>query len=202
MANEIWTNYPESNTLYAIVHKKTNDEVLDFDGGTNAWEAWNDAGIDDYDIPMTDHDGDYYSVDFPAQVVTAGIYRVTIFNQVGVDPDADDDTSIAQGEIHWDGSAEMDTSTLDALIDAILLDTGTTIPATITTAQADLDIITGASGVKIDTDAVDADALKTDAVTEIFDAVSGANGDTLEDLSDQMDVLSAQKNQVLNVYEK
>jgi len=51
---------------------------------------------------------------------------------------------------------------------SILTDTGTTIPGTITTAQNDLDTITGGSGVLIDTDAVDADALKTDAVNEIW----------------------------------
>lgn len=38
---------------------------------------------------------------------------------------------------------------------AILTDTGTTIPATITTAQNDLDTITGTSGVLIGTDAMD-----------------------------------------------
>lgn len=64
-------------------------------------------------------------------------------------------------------------------VEAILLDTGTTIPATITTAQADLNTITGVSGVLIDTDAVDADALKADAITEIWaaamsDLVQGA----------------------------
>ena len=38
---------------------------------------------------------------------------------------------------------------VDTVVDAILVDTGTTIPATITTAQADLDIITGASGANL-----------------------------------------------------
>jgi len=56
----------------------------------------------------------------------------------------------------------------DGDLAAVLVDTGTTIPGTITTAQNDLDTITGASGVLIDTDAVDADALKADAVTEIW----------------------------------
>lgn len=64
----------------------------------------------------------------------------------------------------------------DDEIDAILVDTGTTIPGTITTAQNDLDIITGASGVLIDTDAVDSDAIKADAVTEIQSGLAtGAN---------------------------
>ncbi len=34
------------------------------------------------------------------------------------------------------------------------------------------------------------------------DTLIGSDGDTLESLSDQMDVLSAQKSQVLNVYER
>ena len=38
---------------------------------------------------------------------------------------------------------------IDTVVDAILVDTGTTIPATITTAQNDLDIITGVSGVNL-----------------------------------------------------
>jgi len=38
---------------------------------------------------------------------------------------------------------------IDTVVDSILVDTGTTIPATITTAQNDLDIITGASGVNL-----------------------------------------------------
>lgn len=37
---------------------------------------------------------------------------------------------------------------------------------------------------------------------DFTDTLIGADGDTLESLSDQMDVLSAQKSQVLNVYEK
>lgn len=57
---------------------------------------------------------------------------------------------------------------LDLILDIIATDTTTDIPALIATAQADLDTITGGSGVFIDTDAVDADALKTDAVDEIW----------------------------------
>ena len=57
---------------------------------------------------------------------------------------------------------------LDLILDIIAVDTTTDIPALIATAQSDLDTITGASGVLIDTDAVDADALAADAVTEIW----------------------------------
>ena len=37
---------------------------------------------------------------------------------------------------------------------------------------------------------------------DFTDTLIGSDGDTLESLSDQMDVLSAQKSQVLNVYDK
>ncbi|KKN75799.1 hypothetical protein LCGC14_0376750 [marine sediment metagenome] len=57
---------------------------------------------------------------------------------------------------------------LDLILDIIAADTTTDIPALIATAQNDLDTITGGSGVLIDTDAVDADALKADAVDEIW----------------------------------
>ncbi len=38
--------------------------------------------------------------------------------------------------------------------------------------------------------------------SDFTDTLIGSDGDTLESLSDQMDVLSAQKSQVLNVYER
>ena len=65
-------------------------------------------------------------------------------------------------------SISADIAAVKAETATIVTDTGTTIPGTITTMQNDLDTITGASGVLIDTDAVDADALKADAVTKIW----------------------------------
>lgn len=38
--------------------------------------------------------------------------------------------------------------------------------------------------------------------SDFTDTIIGSDGDTLESLSDQMDVLSAQKSQVLNKYDK
>ena len=37
---------------------------------------------------------------------------MTIFLQAGATPEADDDTSIAQGEIYWDGDAETSYATV------------------------------------------------------------------------------------------
>jgi hypothetical protein len=61
---------------------------------------------------------------------------------------------------------------------AILVDTGTTIPGTITTAQNDLDIITGASGVNLLTATQNSiDAIETDTGTTLqaeLDAIQAA----------------------------
>lgn len=108
MANEIWWNTDEGQTLYAIIHAKSDDTVNIIGG--NTFEAWVDANIDTYDLAMTDHDGDYYSVDFPTTITTAGVYRITIFKQAAASPHVDNDLSLAQGEIYWDGIAEIDTS--------------------------------------------------------------------------------------------
>lgn len=77
---------------------------------------------------------------------------------------------------------------------AILVDTGATIPATITTAQNDLDIITGANGVLIDDDAITASKYDETTAFPITSADTGntqifrtgADGDTGETLSDEI----------------
>jgi len=66
----------------------------------------------------------------------------------------------AVGNIETDTAAQDTAGEWDTLM--------ATVDGKLDTAQADLDTITGASGVLIDTDAVDADALKTDFVTEIW----------------------------------
>ena len=69
MSNEIFHNFPSGNTLYAIIHKKTDDTVNIT--GTNNFEAWVDGNIDTYDVPL------------------------------------------AQGEIFWDGTQEIDIGTIN-----------------------------------------------------------------------------------------
>ena len=76
----------------------------------------------------------------------------------------------------------IDGGRLDLILDAILLDTGTTIPGTITTAQNDLDIITGATGVNLlaatqaSIDAIEADTneLQTDDYPTLIAALPTA----------------------------
>lgn len=115
MANEIWHSYDEAFGLYALIWRKTDDKV--WDDTAEAWDTYTDLDLDDYIVPMTNHvDSDYHTADFPTAIAT-GVYRVQIMLVVDPPlPDADADIAVAQGEIYWDGSAEIDLFTLDTSI--------------------------------------------------------------------------------------
>lgn len=75
-----------------------------------------------------------------------------------------------------------DGGRLDLLIDAILTDTGTTLPATLGTAQADLDTITGADGVNLlSATQASIDAVEADTNELQGDWVNGGRLDLLID---------------------
>lgn len=107
MANEIWHSYDEAKTLYALIWRKTDDKVYDAAAAADTFDTYTDADILDYDVPLTNHvDSDYHSVDFPSDI-SFGTYRVQIMEQIGGAIDADVDKAVAQGEINWDGTEEI-----------------------------------------------------------------------------------------------
>jgi len=115
LSNEIYHNFPSGSTLYALIHRKSDDGV-NIIGSAN-FEAWVDGNIATYVLAMTDHDGDYYTVDFPATITdtTQQPYRITVRLQGGGSPVADGnvDRAIAQSEIFWDGVNEVDIGTIN-----------------------------------------------------------------------------------------
>ncbi len=107
MANEIWHTYEEAKTLYALIWRKLDDKIYDVVAGSDTFETYTDANIDNYDLLLTNQvDSDYYSVDFPAGI-SAEIYHVQVMRQVGGTIDADADVGVAQGVMEWDGSNEI-----------------------------------------------------------------------------------------------
>lgn len=115
----------------------------------------------------------------------AGSITSTAIATGAIDADAlaaDAVAEIADGV--WDELLNTGHSTANSAavyLSDILVDTGTTLPTTLATAQADLNIITGTNGVLVDdnaitaakiaTGAIDADALATDAAAEIAQLV-------------------------------
>lgn len=118
-------------------------------------------GVDVEEVDGTDQTGNDNGADINTIVTAVGNIET---DTAAYDTDGEYATAIWNALTNAYGGA----GTYGQAVEDILVDTGTTIPGTITTAQADLNTITGASGVLIDTDAVDADAIKADAVTEIW----------------------------------
>jgi hypothetical protein len=89
-------------------------------------------------------------------------------------------------------------TTIDGIVDAILVDTGTTLPASIATAQADLDIITGASGVNLLTatqasiDAIEADTNELQTNQGNWLTATGFSTHTAANVRTEMDSNSTQ----------
>lgn len=144
MANEITKNYVSGLSLYFCCFQQNGDVFLT--GGASD-EVWGTGGrnADNYDEAMTEEASSGHYKGSMAAGIGAGVYQICVY--VGASP-ADGDTQIGEGEIYWDGSAEINASTIDALIDTIITD--------LATAQADLDTITGSDGTTLSTASITA----------------------------------------------
>ncbi len=99
MANELEISYQGSGTLYAIIRRQSDAYAWN---GT-AFEAWSDANVATYDIPLTSKGGDLYQADFPSSI-TEGDYRIYYYEQSGASP-ATTDLILRSFARHWDGAA-------------------------------------------------------------------------------------------------
>lgn len=138
MANEIAINYAGDYTLYALL-LNTAGQV--WNGA--AFEAPQDANWSDYDIALAEvQNTELYLGNMPA--VAAGVYYFAVRRQIAGAP-AVTDPLVGTGVLQWDGSAEVVQATIDSNVDAILVDTGIDIPATLATlaTAADLAVVDG-----------------------------------------------------------
>lgn len=113
MSNEITHNAVTGLTLYAC-RFLANGNVFLSNPATN--EVWGTDGrtAADYDVALTEEDASgHYKGDFASGgSIAAGVYQVVVYLQAGVNP-ADADVALAQGEIDWDGSAEITLSIIN-----------------------------------------------------------------------------------------
>ena len=118
MSKEIYQAWTAAGTLYALVRRPADNYVWDPSIATPAFVAWVDGNIANYDIAMT-ATGRVHLVDFPVLIVAAGTYDVFIMLQAGAGP-AITDSFISQGQICWDGTAEIILSTIDTNVDSLI----------------------------------------------------------------------------------
>jgi len=109
MSNEIKVFYESNKTLYTIA-RNDSGQVRYIAGDT--WETWGNGGHarTDYDVALTDKDGDLYLGNFVSFCTTppiaAGKYVIDVFEQLGASP-ADGDNLIGTDILYWDGTAEV-----------------------------------------------------------------------------------------------
>ncbi len=118
MANEIVANHLTSKTLYAAVF---NAAGLVYRTSTGLFEAWGTSGrtAADYDIALTETAAGasmHYTGTFP--VIVAAVYSVTVFDRATGTP-LNSDIAIGDGEMHWDGTDEINDTTLNELLETI-----------------------------------------------------------------------------------
>ena len=120
MANEITHNYTTGLTLYFCCFQPDGDVFLTGGASDEVWGTGARTAAD-YDEAMVEEatSGHYKG---SMTVAVAGVYQIAVYLQAGANP-VDADIVIAQGEIYWDGSAEISLSTSAASIALILADT-------------------------------------------------------------------------------
>lgn len=143
-ADEIHFDYESGATVYAV-RFQTDGKVF-FTNGSGS-EDWTTVG--NYVVTMTENgSGGHFVGSFDTVPnIAAGTYKVTAYEQLGGAP-ADSDRAIYVGEIVWTGTAEY---VPNDVLDAIVEDTGTTIPGKIDTTDALITSSHSTTDGKIDT---------------------------------------------------
>lgn len=105
MSNELQLSYLVSQNTYVLVRNGAGQvcsgtTMVTFDAGD----------IGDYDIPLTDRGGGFYTGDFPA--LPAGNYYIEYFAQTGGSPSATADIKLDSRRFEWSGTAELGLSNI------------------------------------------------------------------------------------------
>jgi phage gp36-like protein len=89
-------------TLYAVVRRVSDGAAADL--AAEAFEAWDNASLGDYDLALTDRGGDHYTADFPSWVTAGTEVEILYYEQAGASPATTDDLIDSERRT-WTGSA-------------------------------------------------------------------------------------------------
>ena len=111
--NEIRFAYDSAGdpNLYVILGRTTDVNVWDVDN--TAWAISVEADEPNYALDMSKIRKDFYWVNFPTDISTAGIYPLAVYKRASTDPNITDDLIVGDGQLFWDGFTAV-TDTRDA----------------------------------------------------------------------------------------
>lgn len=106
-ANEIRFSYDSEDdpNVYVIIGRTTDPNVWDIQNTT--WVTWVNANEPNYALDMSLVRKNFYDAQFPSSITTAGTYPLTIYERVAADVNVTNDLIVGEGELVWDGSAEI-----------------------------------------------------------------------------------------------
>ncbi len=126
MANEIRVTYDTGATLYTLVFNAAGQVWRN--NAPQQFLAYAPGAIGVYDIPLSEiaTNSGQYRATWPNHAnMIAGVYSMVLFLQAGGAPAVADDSRIGDtGLMYWDGSAEIDHSTIAAQLTLIGVGTG------------------------------------------------------------------------------
>lgn len=170
MANELQiSTFETGQTLYVVI-RKPNGQVWNTSGGI--FEAYTTAELaaGNLSISLTEQGtaSRTYAGTFPAAIadsVPGAPYLVSVYDRAGGSP-AETDVLVGTGDIAWGvDSSFVTTAQVNSECDTAISEAALATAAALSTAQADLNIITGAAGVILDgTPDVNAAQISGDAV--------------------------------------
>ncbi len=167
MANEIRATYDTGATLYTLVFNAAGQVWRN--NAPQQFLAYAPGAIGVYDIPLSEiaANSGQYRATWPNHAnMIAGVYSTVLFLQAGGAPAVADDARIGHtATMYWDSTAEITNNMMDTVLDIIAGDV-VNVDGIIPVAAGDIE-------------------------TYILSDVIGADADTLETLSDQLDVLGA-----------
>jgi len=97
MANELTVTIPGAVNAYAIIRQQSTAAVYDIP--TDAFVAWVDGDINNYDIVLSNSGGDLYVGNFPS-TIASGTYILTYYKRAGASP-AITDLIMSSKSIYW-----------------------------------------------------------------------------------------------------
>jgi uncharacterized phiE125 gp8 family phage protein len=164
MSGEVKVPYPAGYTTYFVKRNSAGQVAV---AATGLFEAWGASGhtADNYDFPLVGDNGDWYIGNFGTGA--AGWYWIQAFVQNGLAP-ADTDDWIGDGVLYWDGAAEV----YPAMVGSAMMLAADAITAGTFDESTAYPLKSADSGAT--------------AVARV-----GADADTLETVSDQIDLITS-----------
>ena len=101
MANELRLTYQGAHSVYVVLQAPLTGQAANL--ADEAFEAWSNANLDDYDLALASIGGDLYAADMPDWITAGTRLRASYYAMAGATP-ATTDVLVKSEELLWTGT--------------------------------------------------------------------------------------------------